>query len=52
MTLEQMERRTFGAALDPLDRLVAGVCVVVGGVGHALLAGTFLALLYALVFVA
>lgn len=52
MTLEQMERRTFGAALDPLERLVAGVCVLVGGIGHALLAAAFLAFLYALVFAA
>lgn len=52
MTLEQTEREIFGQALKPLDRLVAGVIVGVGALGHVLLGVTALTLLYALVVVA
>lgn len=52
LALEQLKRQTFGAALTPTERLVAGVCAVVGGIGHALLVAAFLALLYVPAFVA
>ncbi|MFA1611412.1 hypothetical protein [Halobellus rubicundus] len=52
MAIEHLERQTFGAELTPLERLVAGVCAVAGGIGHALLAAAFATLLYVLLFVA
>lgn len=52
MSLRQVERRTVGQALTPVERLVAGVIALTGGVAHALLAAAALAFLYALLLVA
>lgn len=50
MTIDQTERELFGQPLKPLDRLVAGVIVIVGALGHLLLGFTALVLVYAVLF--
>lgn len=48
MSISTIERETFGAPLAPLERLVIGLVVVVGAVGHAALAASVVWFLYVL----
>lgn len=50
MSIADLERDVFGQALQPIDRVVAGLVVVAGGIGHAALGAAALLLFDVLLF--